>query len=76
MASEAAITGRPVMITPWRAATPDNPSGERGRIRAFHDAMFAARHTVPLTPAMPSGAFERLDEMDGLTDRLLALLGR
>ena len=75
MASEAAITGKPVMIAPWRDAGPDNPSGESGRIRAFHDTMFAARHTVPLTAAMPSGAFERLDEMDGLTDRLLALLG-
>ena len=76
MASEAAITGKPVMIAPWLDAGPENPSGETGRIRAFHDAMFAARHTVPLTPAMPSGAFERLDEMDGLTDRLLDLLGR
>ena len=76
MASEAAITGKPVMIAPWLDAGPDNPSGESGRIRAFHDTMFAARHTVPLTAAMPSGAFERLDEMDGLTENLLQLLGR
>ena len=75
MASEAAITGKPVMIAPWLDDSPENPSGETGRIRAFHDTMFAARHTVPLTAAMPSGAFERLDEMDGLTERLLALLG-
>ena len=75
MASEAAITGKPVLIAPWLDAGPDNPSGETGRIRAFHDTMFAARHTAALTPAMPSGAFERLDEMDGLTDRLLDLLG-
>jgi len=76
MASEAAISGRPVMIAPWRAATPDNPSGEAGRIRAFHDAMFAAGHTVPLGATIPSGRFERLDEMDGLAERLLELLGR
>ncbi|MEC8641346.1 MAG: mitochondrial fission ELM1 family protein [Pseudomonadota bacterium] len=76
MASEAAISGRPVMIAPWRAATPDNPSGECGRIRAFHDAMFAAGHTVPLGATIPSGPFERLDEMDGLATELLALLGR
>ena len=76
MASEAAISGKPVMIAPWRAATPDNPSGEAGRIRAFHDAMFAAGHTVPLGATIPSGPFERLDEMDGLAERLLELLGR
>ena len=76
MASEAAISGKPVMIAPWRAATPDNPSGEAGRIRAFHDAMFAAGHTVPLGQTIPSGPFERLDEMDDLATRLLALLGR
>ena len=75
MASEAAITGKPVMIAPWLDAGPGNPSGESGRIRAFHDAMFAARHTAALTPAMPSGAFERLDEMDGLSGQLLDLLG-
>ena len=76
MASEAAISGKPVMIAPWRAATPDNPSGESGRIRAFHDAMFAAGHTVPLGATIPSGPFERLDEMDGLAEKLLKLLRR
>ncbi|MGB2026938.1 MAG: mitochondrial fission ELM1 family protein [Candidatus Puniceispirillaceae bacterium] len=76
MASEAAISGKPVMIAPWRTATPDNPSGESGRIRAFHDAMFAAGHTVPLGETIPSGPFERLDEMDGLAKQLLELLGR
>ena len=75
MASEAAISGRPVMIAPWRAATPDNPSGETGRLRAFHDAMFAAGHTVPLGARIPSGPFERLDEMDRLAEQLLKLLG-
>ena len=76
MASEAAISGKPVMIAPWRAATPDNRSGESGRIRAYHDAMFAAGHTVPLGATIPSGPFERLDEMDGLAEKLLKLLGR
>ena len=76
MASEAAISGKPVMIAPWRAATLDNPSGEAERIRAFHDAMFAAGHTVPLGETIPSGPFERLDEMDGLAKRLMELLGR
>jgi mitochondrial fission protein ELM1 len=76
MASEAAISGKPVMIAPWRAATPENPSGETGRIRAFHDTMFAAGHTVPLGQTIPSGPFDRLDEMDGLATQLLELLGR
>ena len=76
MASEAAITGKPVMIAPWQDANSTNPSGERGRIRAFHDHMRAAGHTTPLGETIPNGSFERLDEMDGLTERLLELLGR
>ena len=76
MVSEAAISGKPVMIAPWRKATAGNPSGESRRIRAFHDAMFAAGHTVPLGDRIPSGPFERLDEMDGLAEKLLDLLGR
>ena len=76
MASEAAITGKPVLIAPWQDAGTANPSGERGRIRAFHDRMMAAGHTAPLGETIPNGPFERLDEMDGLTDQLLKLLGR
>ena len=76
MASEAAITGKPVMIAPWQPATDANPSGESGRIRAFHDHMFAARHTVPLAGAIPNGPFERLDEMTAVTGELLGLLRR
>ena len=76
MATEAAITGKPVMIAPWRPATEANPSGESGRIRTFHDHMFAARHTVPLAGTIPHGPFERLDEMATVTDDLLRLLGR
>lgn len=76
MVSEAALSGKPVMIAPWRAVAPGNPSGERRRIRAFHDTMFAAGHTVPLGDRIPSGPFERLDEMDGLAEKLLDLLER
>ena len=76
MASEAAITGRPVMIAPWQDASPANPSGESGRIRSFHDHMFANGHTAPLADTIPNGPFERLDEMAGLTEELLTLLGR
>ena len=76
MASEAAITGKPVLIAPWQSATAANPSGEAGRIRAFHDHMFAGSHTAPLGGTIPNGLFERLDEMAGLTEELLTLLGR
>ena len=76
LASEAAITGKPVLIAPWRSATDTNPSGEAGRIRAFHDHMFAGSHTAPMAGTIPNGSFERLDEMAGLTEELLTLLGR
>ena len=76
MASEAAITGKPVLIAPWQSATAANPSGEAGRIRAFHDHMFAGSHTAPMAGTIPNGSFERLDEMAGLTEELLTLLGR
>ena len=76
MASEAAITGKPVLIAPWQRATDANPSGEAGRIRAFHDHMFAGSHTAPMAGTIPNGSFERLDEMAGLTEELLTLLGR
>ena len=76
MASEAAITGKPVLIAPWQSATAANPSGEAGRIRAFHDHMFAGSHTAPMADTIPNGSFERLDEMAGLTEELLTLLGR
>ena len=76
MASEAAITGKPVLIAPWQSAAETNPSGEEGRIRAFHDHMFAGNHTAPMAGTIPNGSFERLDEMAGLTEELLTLLGR
>ena len=76
MATEAAVTGKPVMIAPWQTATEANPSGESVRIRAFHDHMFAAGHSVPIGTTIPNGPFERLDEMAAVTDELLWLLGR
>lgn len=76
MASEAAITGKPVMIASWQEATDSNPSGESGRIRAFHDHMFASGYSMPLGETIPNGPFERLDEMAELTEKLLRLLGR
>ena len=76
MASEAAITGKPVLIAPWQSATAANPSGEAGRIRAFHEHMFAGSHTAPMAGTIPHGSFKRLDEMAGLTEELLTLLGR
>lgn len=76
MATEAAVTGKPVMIAPWQPAAQNNPSGEAGRIRAFHDHMFTAKHTVPLASTIPNGPFERLDEMSTVADELLHQLGR
>lgn len=76
MASEASITGKPVLIAPWQSAAETNPSGEAGRIRAFHDHMFAGNHTAPMAGTIPNGSFERLDEMAGLTEELLAVLER
>ena len=76
MASESAITGKPVLIAPWQGANAENPSGESGRIRTFHSNMFAGQHAAPLATSIPNGHFERLDEMDGLTEELLKLLER
>ena len=72
-----ARAGRPNDIrAPWQTATEANPSGESGRIRAFHDHMFAGSHTAPMAGTIPNGSFERLDEMAGLTEELLTLLRR
>ena len=73
MASEAAITGK-LMIAPWQDGGMANPSGRDGSAPFIH--MRAAGHTAPLGETIPNGTFERLDEMDGLANRLLELLGR
>ncbi len=74
MASEAAITGKPVLIMGWKPRSQYSPTGENGRIATFHRNMMEAGHTAPFDGQIPPGNFTRLDEMDTLTDRLLALL--
>ena len=54
MASEAASTGKPVLIAYWQAET--------GRIAKFHRTMQAGKHTAPLTTIMPAERFVPLDE--------------
>ncbi|MGB1757993.1 MAG: mitochondrial fission ELM1 family protein [Candidatus Puniceispirillaceae bacterium] len=54
MASEAASTGKPVLIAYWQAET--------GRIAKFHHTMQAGKHTAPLTKMMPAEPFVPLDE--------------
>ena len=86
MASEAAITGKPVLIAGWNAAagvTTDRVAagaaanvGERGRIAAFHRRMIAAGHTAPLAAEMPRAPFTALDEMDAVCKRVFSVLGR
>ena len=54
MASEAAGTGKPVLIAHWRTET--------GRIAKFHQIMQANNHTATLTQLLPAGPFVVLDE--------------
>ena len=75
MASEAAITGKPVLVIGWKPPSRHSPTGETGRIATFHRNMMEAGHSAPFDGQIPPGNFTRLDEMDALTDRLLALLG-
>lgn len=86
MASEAAITGKPVLIAGWNAAAVETTKkgvteanldvGERGRIAAFHRRMIAASHTAPLTSSLPRAPFTALDEMDKTCRKVLEILGR
>jgi mitochondrial fission protein ELM1 len=86
MASEAAITGKPVLIAGWNAAEQsaylkqgkqaNHIVGERGRIAAFHRRMITAGHTAPLTSSLPRAPFTALDEMDKTCETLLGILGR
>jgi mitochondrial fission protein ELM1 len=86
MASEAAITGKPVLIAGWNAAAgvmTDRVAavaaanvGERGRIAAFHRHMIAAGHTAPLAAELPRTPFTALDEMDAVCKRVFSVLGR
>ncbi len=84
MASEAAITGKPVLIASWNVTAIDTTKkgsaevnldvGERGRIAAFHRRMIAASHTAPLTPLLPRAPFTALDEMDITCKKVLEIL--
>ena len=76
MACEAAATGRPVLVTGWKSGTPQNPTGESGRIRSFHENMFQAGHTVPLEDDLPQKSFKRLNEINRVAQELLTLLDR
>ena len=64
MASEAASTGKPVMIAYWRAET--------GRIAKFHKTMQDSNHTAPLTPLLPARSFVPLDESDKIRQQINA----
>ena len=68
MASEAAITGKPVLIADWQA--------EKGRVKAFHKAMMKAGHTAPLGTNIPKTAFIPLFEMPFILRRVKDLLLR
>ena len=64
MASEAASTGKPVMIAYWQAET--------GRIAKFHKTMQDNNHTAPLTPLLPARPFVPLDESDTIRQQINA----
>ena len=68
MASEAAITGKPVLIAEWQAET--------GRVDAFHKAMMRAGHTAPLGTNIPKTDFIPLFEMPIILRQVKDLLAR
>ena len=68
LASEAAITGKPVLIAEWQKET--------GRIRAFHQAMIRAGHTAPLGDTIPKTNFTPLFEMPLILRQVTDLLLR
>ena len=81
MASEAAITGKPVMIAGWHDDTSlgntghDNTGhGETGRLAAFHDAMMQGGHTVALGNTIPDHNVTPLDEIPAICARVKTLL--
>ena len=68
MASEAAVTGKPVLIAEWQAET--------GRVGAFHKAMMKAGHTAPLGIDIPKTSFTPLFEMPFILRQVNDLLMR
>ena len=68
MTSEAASTGKPVLIAYWQAET--------GRIAKFHQTMQNSSHTTPRSQLLPTGPFAPLDESAMLRKQISARLGR
>ena len=68
MVSEAAITGKPILIAQWQRET--------GRINAFHNAMMKAGHTAPLGDHLPKTTFKNLYEMQSILQQVITLLSR
>jgi len=66
MASEAALTGKPLLIAAWQPET--------GRIAAFHQAMARAGHSAPLGTKLPTAGFTPLVEMPDIVASVSALL--
>ena len=66
MASEAAITGKPILIAQWQRET--------GRIGAFHNAMMKAGHTAPLGDHLPKTSFKNLYEMPSVLRQVITQL--
>ena len=66
MVSEAASTGKPVLIAYWRT--------EVGRIAKFHQTMQHGKHTAPLTERLPAGPFVPLDESATIRQQISARL--
>lgn len=88
MASEATITGKPVMIAGWKDDTGlgntghgdtghgDTGHGETGRLAAFHDAMMQGGHTMPLGDNIRDHNVTPLDEMPAICTQVKILLER
>jgi mitochondrial fission protein ELM1 len=68
MVSEAASTGKPILIAYWTAET--------GRIAKFHQTMQRAGHTLPLAENLPEQPFIPLDESDMVRREINARLTR
>ena len=74
MVSEAAITGRPVLIAGWRPDSATSCGGETGRIGTFHRNMIAHNHTAILSPYAEIYGYEALDERAEIAQKTLSLL--
>ena len=68
MVSEAASTGKPVLIAYWQPET--------GRIAKFHQTMRESNHTEPLTQFLPTRPFTPLDESAMIRREVCARLMR